>query len=713
MSGAQITSLGKYAIRGMLGKGAMGIVYDGWDPVIDRRVAIKTVRLPDAHDEEAAEGLARFKREAQAAGRLTHPNIVGVFDYGETDDLAFIVMEFVEGRSLKDVLGANERMTTAHTLALMDDILAGLTFSHARGVVHRDIKPANIMITLDDRAKIADFGIARIEASSMTQAGTVLGTPAYMSPEQFMGQVVDRRTDIYSCGVLLYQLLTGDRPFEGSMTAIMHKVLTTVPPRPSELAVTAPANLDGVVAKAMARRPEDRYADAAAFARALHAPPAEEAFASDATVVAVPRPAAPPPPAAQAAAAQQVRETSGSKLPVFVGGGAAVLAAAAAALWFGLPSHEPAVSPVQPPPAPGAQQARTGPGLAAPSPLVQVPPVQSPPAAEQQPAAQTPPPQQASNSTGSSRLLVSPLPSSGPELTSPAPLVSAPATAPSTSPFLVVPPPSSAQPPAPTATPPAPVPSSPAPNQQASLTVPPPVTAPSVPAPVRSQAAIEAALAGSLPAVKCSLARATVAPDGTVTVTGVAGDGPSADALHRAIAASEPAAANWQVQSFNGPYCPALDTLRPLADAIGQDRGGMEMAQVGGPASLQDNQVIALKLTMPGFAGFLHVEYLQHDATVAPQVPGPGYPSQTYAARAQLELGTPRQDFEGWHVGPPFGTDMIIAVASTAPLFSRPLPDTQSLPAYLSSLQTAIEALRRRGGSVAATALVLDTRPAR
>ena len=213
--------------------------------------------------------------------------------------------------------------------------------------------------------------------------------------------------------------------------------------------------------------------------------------------------------------------------------------------------------------------------------------------------------------------------------------------------------------------------------------------------------------------MKCSLAQATVAPDGTVAMTGPAGAGQPVDALRRAVTGADAAGATWQVHGFEGPFCPVLDALRPVADVVGHDRGGMEMAQVGGPASLQDNDVIALRLTMPGFAGYLHVEYLQNDATVAPQVPGPGYPSQTYAARTQIDLGTPRQDFDGWHVGPPFGTDMIIAVASTAPLFTRPLPDTQPLAAYLASLQAAMEALRRRGGSVAATAVVLDTRQTR
>src|SRR3984957_13951585 len=291
-----IEALGKYEIKRPLGRGAMGTVYEGWDPIIARRVAIKTVRLPDSADPETEEALARFRREAQAAGRLTHPNIVGVFDYGETDDLAYIVMEFVDGPPLKTLLDKEERFALSDALRVMEDLLAGLQFSHERGVVHRDIKPANVMLTSGGQVKIADFGIARIESSSMTQAGTLLGTPAYMSPEQFMGQVVDARTDIYSSGVLLYQLLTGERPFEGGLSAIMHKALNTEPPWPSQLSVTAPPAFDAVVKRAMAKRPDDRYASATAFLEAvraaLHAPaaPAEEPVVSEdeATMVAAP-----------------------------------------------------------------------------------------------------------------------------------------------------------------------------------------------------------------------------------------------------------------------------------------------------------------------------------------------------------------------------------------------------------------------------------------
>jgi serine/threonine-protein kinase len=194
--GTGLKKLGKYEIRGTLGRGAMGTVYDGWDPAIDRRVAIKTVRLADADDEETVEGLARFKREAQAAGRLSHPNIVGVYDYGETDDIAYIVMEFVEGRSLKSLLDQEKRLPPREAAEILGQVLAGLGYSHARGVVHRDIKPANIMLTGEGQVKIADFGIARIESSSMTSVGTVMGTPAYMPPEQFLGEAVDARSDL-------------------------------------------------------------------------------------------------------------------------------------------------------------------------------------------------------------------------------------------------------------------------------------------------------------------------------------------------------------------------------------------------------------------------------------------------------------------------------------------------------------------------------------
>lgn len=266
----QLEKLGKYAIRRELGRGAMGIVYEGHDPMIDRRVALKTVRKDQLERTEAEEILSRFRREAQAAGRLNHPNVVNVYEYGEDPDgTAFIAMEYVEGRELKDYFDKQERFSLPEIVRIMRELLAALGHAHQHGIVHRDIKPANIFVVKDGRAKVGDFGIARIESSNLTQAGSVLGTPAYMSPEQFMGQRVDARSDLFSAGVILYQFLSGEKPFAGQLTTIMHKVLKEDPIAPSELNVQVPRTFDQVVRKAMAKRPEDRYQNAQEFADAL------------------------------------------------------------------------------------------------------------------------------------------------------------------------------------------------------------------------------------------------------------------------------------------------------------------------------------------------------------------------------------------------------------------------------------------------------------
>ena len=282
MSG--LTKLGKYEIRRELGKGAMGVVYEGFDPVIERTVAIKTIRSEQLEKSQAVEILARFKREAQAAGRLNHPNIVAIYDYdevvaegdrtsseGESDRVAFIAMEFIKGRELKDYFDANQRFVLKEIERIMGELLDALNHAHTHGVVHRDMKPANVILLADGRVKVADFGIARIETSELTQAGTVLGTPSYMSPEQFLGQPVDGRSDLFSCGVMLYQFLTGEKPFTGTVTTIMHKVLKEEPLPPSMLNVTLPPTWDAVVKKAMAKNPAERYQTAAEFAAAIKA----------------------------------------------------------------------------------------------------------------------------------------------------------------------------------------------------------------------------------------------------------------------------------------------------------------------------------------------------------------------------------------------------------------------------------------------------------
>lgn len=285
-------SLGKYQIRRELGQGAMGIVYEGFDPAIQRRVAIKTLKRSNLERTESAEILTRFEREAQAAGRLSHPNIVPIYEYGQDDGTAFIAMEFIEGRELKDYFDKGERFPIREIQRVMGQLLDALDFSHRRGVVHRDIKPANIILLQDGTVKVTDFGIARIESSTLTQAGSVLGTPAYMSPEQFSGQTVDGRSDIFSAGVVLYQFLTGERPFTGTFSTIMHKVLKENPLPPSELNVQAPRGFDAVVAKALAKRPDERFQTAAEFKGAIMALTTiateqrpSQAFDADATVL--------------------------------------------------------------------------------------------------------------------------------------------------------------------------------------------------------------------------------------------------------------------------------------------------------------------------------------------------------------------------------------------------------------------------------------------
>src|ERR1035437_4707139 len=292
-----ITKLGKYLIRRELGKGAMGIVYEGFDPVIERTVAIKTILPKQLVASEASDIMARFKREAQAAGRLSHPGIVAVYDYGEAvaesdrtlvagadgvaeadQPIAFIAMEFVKGRELRDYFEANERFALPEVNRLMGEILAALGHAHAHGVVHRDIKPGNIIVLDDGSLKIADFGIARIEKSELTQVGTLMGTPTYMSPEQFMGQTVDGRSDLFSCGVILYQFLTGEKPFAGNNTTIMYKVLHEEPLAPSILNVALPPAFDAVVKKAMAKNPDQRFQNAAEFAAAIEAALAKTAW---------------------------------------------------------------------------------------------------------------------------------------------------------------------------------------------------------------------------------------------------------------------------------------------------------------------------------------------------------------------------------------------------------------------------------------------------
>src|SRR6266567_1008358 len=291
---AEISSLGKYEIRREIGRGAMGVVYEGYDPFIKRVVALKTIRADQLSGEDSENVIARFRREAQAAGRLSHPNIVSIYDFGEEAGAWFIAMEFVKGRELKECFEANERFKMPDIVRIMSEILAALDYSHRQGVIHRDIKPANIFMLSDGSVKVADFGIAHIEASNLTQVGAMMGTPAYMSPEQILGLPVDGRSDLFSAGVILYQFLTGERPFSGSAATTMQKVLKEDPLPPSSLNVQAPLEMDGIVRKALAKRPEDRFQTAGEFAAAIRAAvPATPVSTAEETLITPPSQAAP------------------------------------------------------------------------------------------------------------------------------------------------------------------------------------------------------------------------------------------------------------------------------------------------------------------------------------------------------------------------------------------------------------------------------------
>jgi eukaryotic-like serine/threonine-protein kinase len=265
-------TIGKYTIERELGRGGMGVVYRALDPIILRPVALKTVVKSRLDPADSVSLLARFKREAQAAGRLVHPHIVSVYEYGEDAEYAYIAMEYVEGRGLNEFLSPNTPMAIDRVRPVAAQMLDALAFAHAQGVVHRDVKPANVMMTTDWRVKVSDFGIAQIDASKLTQMGTVLGTPSYMSPEQFKGETTDARADIFSAGVAIYEMLTGQKPFEGAtLGALAHAVLNTTPRPPSAIHPGLDATLDDVILKALSMSPSDRFPTAKHFAVALDA----------------------------------------------------------------------------------------------------------------------------------------------------------------------------------------------------------------------------------------------------------------------------------------------------------------------------------------------------------------------------------------------------------------------------------------------------------
>jgi serine/threonine protein kinase len=261
----------RYLIKDTLGKGAMGVVYKALDPTIDRVVAVKAIHEnefranPDGEEMEA-----RFRREIHTAGLLTHANIVTVYDGGKDDNIHWIAMEYVDGPSLSALIKENHRIPVQATLDLVTKVCDAIDFAHRKNIIHRDLKPGNILLSTDGEPKLADFGIARIDSSTMTQTGVILGTPSYMSPEQVKGKSIDHRSDQFSLGIILYEMLTGRRPFRGdSPTSIMYQIVHEEIRPPHVLNKEVPVALSRIVMRALAKRPVDRYESAADMARDL------------------------------------------------------------------------------------------------------------------------------------------------------------------------------------------------------------------------------------------------------------------------------------------------------------------------------------------------------------------------------------------------------------------------------------------------------------
>lgn len=262
--------LGRYEIQSEIGRGAMGVIYRAHDPVLDRTVAVKTIGLSQ-DERERAEYEARFYQEAKAAGGLNHPNIVTVHDVGDSENVAYMAMEYLEGGELGELIGAGRIMPIDKAIDIAAQVADGLAYAHARGVIHRDIKPPNIMVLPNGMAKIMDFGIARMRHSQVTtHTGMVLGSPRYMSPEVVVGQRADGRSDIFSLGIILYEMLTGNAPFAGeSLSALMFQTINFVPPAPSAVNAAVPPMLDFIIAKMLAKKREQRYQDAGELAKDL------------------------------------------------------------------------------------------------------------------------------------------------------------------------------------------------------------------------------------------------------------------------------------------------------------------------------------------------------------------------------------------------------------------------------------------------------------
>jgi serine/threonine-protein kinase len=520
-------------VRGELGRGT-SIVYEGWDPAISRRVAIKVLRLSNDDETESQDSLERFRREAQVAGELVHPNIVGLFDFHEGKGDAYSVMELVEGRSLAEVLREKRRMTLPQALSVMEGLLAALQFIHARNIVHRDIKPANVLLTHNGQTKLTDFGVAHTESSEITQDRRI-GTPAYMPPEQHRGEAVDARSDIFSAGVLLLELLTGRRTYQDRSTGSRHHWLED---EPVAIPKTVRQRLDAVIAKATAARPADRYSDAASFAEALRKAAAVTSGSGNGSVGKLHRVA-------------------------LVAMGGAALALAGYGLHRALEGPHPAIDPLR-------------------------------------------------------------------------------------------------------------------------------------------------VLADTVAEVPCSQVSVQGGDAGPLVVNGLAGDKTDVR-LRTAAAAVTDRPLVWRVDTFDERYCPALDMLRPLMTRPGGAGRGLVISLPGNRTVFEDGDDLVVDVVMPDFAAHLLLIALMVDGSEFLMMPSAQYPDRPLAAREHVRLGAREGAFGGWSFQPPFGRDMLVAVASTQPLSQAGGNDDQDSAPNLVRLRDAITGALSRGETLAAAVTLVNT----
>lgn len=354
-----MTKIGKYEVLDVLGKGAMGIVYRALDPDIDREVAIKAIHFDSVRNPAEREDLIRrFLREGRASGKLTNPNIVTIYDVGREGDLTFIVMQLIHGQSLQRLIDSGRTFSPLEVDSLMIPLLRAVDYAHANGVIHRDIKPGNILVDGAGVPYLADFGVAKTAAATLTMDAMALGTPGYISPEQLKGETADRRSDIFSLGVLFYVLLTGREPFSGNkISTVMHRIVNEEAPPPSRLKPDLPAGYDVIAGRAMAKDPRDRYQSCAEMAAAIES--LDQAAAATVTLRL----------GASEAGRKERRPMVKAIWPA-ASFGIVILAAALSFFVlhpFGLghsAARRDAVQPVQPPPAPNP-----GPSQAAPDPV--------------------------------------------------------------------------------------------------------------------------------------------------------------------------------------------------------------------------------------------------------------------------------------------------------------------------------------------------------